>query len=188
MNTTSVTVEEYTPEFRDAVRKIHISTASEHARTDAKHRDYSLWMYCDEYINHEVSYLLFDENHIPKGYILCAEDFYQWKENMKPYAEKIKALGNPYDIIVERTLSGYEHLADRYPAHLHIDILEDFTGSGHGTMLMKALFERLEKDHVKGLCLYADKKNKRACGFYKHCGFDIFHEDEHSIGFGKQFV
>ena len=61
MYTGKMTVEEYRPEWRDALRSIHMATASEHARTDEKHGKMSLALYCDEYLNHETVYVLLDE-------------------------------------------------------------------------------------------------------------------------------
>lgn len=187
MTDSVMTIEPYSSFYREKARNIHIATASDRARNDLRHHDFSLWMYCDEYLDHEIAYLLFDENHEPCGYILCAEDFNRWKENMKPYIEKIKTLGEPYDKLVEHSIEGYKNLADRYPAHLHIDILESCTGNGHGTMLMNTLFERLKKDNVKGLCLGVDKENTRAVNFYKHCGFEVFSSDAFGMGMGIQF-
>lgn len=177
----------YQPEYRKAIRAIHIATASDAARSDPKHHDFSLWMYCDEYLDHETVFLLMDQNEIPRGYILCAENFEIWKENMVPYAQKIKNLGHQYDKMVDGALKQYSFLSKEYPAHLHIDILEDYTGQGHGTMLMNALIMQLKKDHVKGLCLGVDPNNTRAVKFYHHCGFAPIEAQEFGMTLGMKF-
>lgn len=182
-----MTVEPYSKEYREKVRNIHIATASDKARNDSRHHDFSLWMYCDEYLDFETDFLLFDNEHEPRGYILCAEDFYKWKDNMKPFISKIKKLGSPYDIRVTSAIDEYEKLAKDYPAHLHIDILEEYTGNGHGTMLMNALIKKLKEDHIEGLCLGVDRNNERAVRFYKHCGFEIVSSDVFGMAMGIKF-
>ncbi len=184
MYTGKMTVEEYRPEWRDALRSIHMATASEHARTDEKHGRMSLALYCDEYLDHETVYVLLDEERIPRGYILCAEDAMVWAENMAPYIEEIKALGPPYDRRADDTIQEYQLAYEEYPAHLHIDILEEYTGNHHGSMLMEALLARLKKDHVRGVCLGASRSNVRAIGFYRHFGFQVLAEDEYGCFFG----
>ena len=184
MYTGKMTVEEYRPEWREALRSIHMATASENARTNEKHGKMSLALYCDEYLDQETAYVLLDEDRIPRGYILCAEDAMTWIKNMEPYAEEIRALGPPYDRRAEDALHEYELAYKEYPAHLHIDILEEYTGNHHGTMLMEALLERLKKDQVRGVCLGVAKNNPRAVGFYRHCGFEVLEEDENGYFLG----
>ena len=75
-------VKPYSPEYRQALRDIHMATASDRARNDARHGKFSLLMYCDEYLDHETVLMLMDEEDIPRGYVLAAEDACQWKENM----------------------------------------------------------------------------------------------------------
>ena len=184
MYTGKMTVEEYRSEWRDVLRAIHMATASEKARADRKHGEMSLALYCDEYLDHETAYVLLDEDRIPRGYILCAKDARIWAENMKPYAEKIIALGPPYDQRAISALKEYELAYEEYPAHLHIDILEEYTGNHHGSMLMETLLERLRKDRVKGVCLGVAKANQRAYGFYRHFGFEVLAEDENGAFLG----
>ena len=131
-----------------------------------------------------MKYVLLDEERIPRGYILCAEDAMVWAENMTPYIEEIKALGPPYDRRADDTIQEYQLAYEEYPAHLHIDILEEYTGNHHGSMLMETLLARLKKDHVRGVCLGASKSNVRAIGFYRHFGFQVLAEDEYGCFFG----
>ena len=144
----------------------------------------SLALYCDEYLDHEIAYVLLDEERIPRGYILCAEDAKKWIRNMEPYVREIEALGSPYDKIAKYSLMEYDRAYEEYPAHLHIDILEDYTGNHHGSMLMETLLERLRKDNVKGVCLGVARKNDRAVGFYRHFGFQVLEEDENGYSLG----
>lgn len=168
----------YEPKYRKSVQNICIATASERARLDPVHGKFSLLMYCDEYLDCEMAYLLMNYQDEPVGYILCAKDSSVWKENMKPYAEQIKALPGDYGRNVEDQLEEYEKYKDRYNAHMHIDIMEGYTSGGNGTKLFETLKNRLAEDGVNGICLGVDKHNERAVSFYKKCGFEILEESE----------
>ena len=178
----------YSPEYRDAMRRIHLATASEKARTDEKHGRFSLLMYCDEYLDHEHALMLVDDENIPRGYILWAEDAHVWAENMQPYAEEIRKLGEPYIKRVEDGLREYNLAYEEYPAHLHIDILEEYTGHHHGSMLMKAMLNLLRQHHVKGVCLGVARANQRAVSFYLHNGFKVLAEDEGGFFMGQKLI
>ena len=65
-----------------------------------------------------------------------------------------------------------------YPAHLHIDILEQYTGQHGGSILMNALLDHLKKVNCPGVCLGVSRTNERAFGFYRHFGFEILAEEE----------
>ena len=67
-------IKEYMPEYREAMEKVCLATASEKARTDKKHGQFSLLMYCDEYLDRELAYMLMNDEDTPVGYILCAKD------------------------------------------------------------------------------------------------------------------
>lgn len=163
-------IEMYTPEYKKSMEDICIATASERARTQQRHHDFTLLMYCDEYLDHEKALMLMGKGK-PVGYILCAENYAQWKQNMAAYADKIEALGDPYPAHVRDAFEMYGAFAADYPAHMHIDILEKYTGGGNGTALFLALAEMLKKDGVKGLMLGVDLHNKRAVSFYQKMGF-----------------
>ena len=168
----------YTPVMKEEIRAIHMATASERARTDQRHGRFSLLMYCDEYLDHETAYVLVDDDENPAGYILCAENAYEWAEHMKPYAEEIRALGDPYDKRVSAQIEEYQLAAAEYPAHLHIDILEKYTGRHGGSMLMETLRSHLQSSGCLGVCLGVGRANERAFSFYRHFGFEILAEDE----------
>ena len=173
-----VSVRPYTPEYRDQLRAVHMATASEHARSDETHGRFSLLMYCDEYLEHETVLMLVDENDHACGYIMCAEDYASWRKHMIPYAEEIQKLGEPYAHRPYDAFRDYEAASSEYPAHLHIDILEEYTGNHHGTMLMEALIDHLKQKSVKGVCLGVAKANERAFGFYTKMGFRVLASDE----------
>ena len=56
-----------------------------------------------------------------------------------------------------------ERFYPEYLAHIHIDILEEYTGNGVCSKLMQALFEVLKEEKVPGICVLVDTNNK-LCG------------------------
>ncbi|WP_329126216.1 GNAT family N-acetyltransferase [Streptomyces sp. NBC_01465] len=66
---------------------------------------------------------------------------------------------------------GPDPLYDRYPAHLHIDILPRGQGTGLGRRLMGALLDALRERGVRGLHLSVGAGNPGARAFYLRLGF-----------------
>lgn len=60
---------------------------------------------------------------------------------------------------------------DEYPAHLHIDLLPEFQGRGHGRQLIERLSSELRARGVPGLHLSMDAANTTARAFYDRIGF-----------------
>ncbi len=58
-----------------------------------------------------------------------------------------------------------------WPAHLHIDLLPDHQGKGHGRALMERLFESLRDAGVRGVHLGMVPTNVKARVFYERIGF-----------------
>jgi N-acetylglutamate synthase-like GNAT family acetyltransferase len=106
---------------------------------------------------------------------------------MKPYLEQILALGG-YEERALGEMAFYERFKDEYPAHLHIDILEAYTGSGNGKALIARALETMRADGVKGVILGVAKANERACRFYQACGFRILEEDDRGYAMGMSLA
>jgi ribosomal protein S18 acetylase RimI-like enzyme len=66
-----------------------------------------------------------------------------------------------------------DDLYDRYPAHLHIDILPRGQGAGLGRRLMATLVAALRERGVPGLHLGVGSGNPGALAFYQAVGFTI---------------
>ncbi len=175
----------YTPEHRDEMRAVCLATASERARTDPTHAEFTLLMYCDPYLEHGLAYMLVDDEGVAHGYVLGCEDFGSWKPLFEPYAKKIRALSSEYAARVDEELAYFEEKADLYPAHLHIDIEEPYTGGGNGRRLMETLLDTMRVHGVRGITFGAAPNNARAVGFYEHLGFVQL--TEHKEGEGYSF-
>jgi ribosomal protein S18 acetylase RimI-like enzyme len=59
----------------------------------------------------------------------------------------------------------------RYPSHLHIDLLPEAQGRGHGRALMARLLRALAEAGSPGVHLGVARTNQRAIGFYRRLGF-----------------
>ena len=178
----------YTPDHADEMRAVCLATASERARTEEKHGRFTRLMYCDPYLEHGTAFMLLDDDGVVRGYTLCAEDFESWKVAFEPYRKQIEELGPEY---AERVAGEYEAFAltaKEYPAHLHIDIEESYTGGGSGRMLMEAMIDHLRETGVPGVAFGVAAANARAIGFYEHMGFKRLPEYEQDAPvFGMKF-
>lgn len=60
---------------------------------------------------------------------------------------------------------------DRFPAHLHIDLLPELQGKGFGRALIRTVLEALAARGVPALHLGVSPDNRGAQGFYRALGF-----------------
>jgi len=58
-----------------------------------------------------------------------------------------------------------------YPAHLHIDLLPGYQGSGFGRSLMETFFEAAARAGAGGVHVVVAQANTKAHGFYRRLGF-----------------
>lgn len=63
---------------------------------------------------------------------------------------------------------------DKFPAHLHIDLLPEFQGKGFGRQLIETYLNKLREQSVKGVHLIMDGQNFGAEKFYYRVGFRRF--------------
>lgn len=68
-------------------------------------------------------------------------------------------------------------VTDRFPAHLHIDLLPETQGRGWGAKLLHTLFESLAAAGAPGVHLGVALENERAIGFYRRIGFTDLRRD-----------
>jgi ribosomal protein S18 acetylase RimI-like enzyme len=74
---------------------------------------------------------------------------------------------------------------ERYPAHLHIDLLPRLQGRGDGRRLLTALLEGLALAGAPGVHLGVGIANERAIGFYDRMGFTRVRAYSHSLIMAK---
>ena len=68
-----------------------------------------------------------------------------------------------------------EDVVERYPAHLHIDLLPRLQGRGYGRRLLETLFAALSSVGVPAVHLGVGATNTNAIAFYEHMGFTLVH-------------
>jgi ribosomal protein S18 acetylase RimI-like enzyme len=66
--------------------------------------------------------------------------------------------------------------SQRYPAHLHIDVLPIAQGQGWGRRLLDRLLDALHDQGVPGIHLSVGGRNQKGRAFYEHMGFELLEE------------
>ena len=162
------------PSDREAIRDICIRTATIPART--KTECLYLWtMYCDCYTEQfaEYCFVAADAQDRPVGYILCAPDYKAYHTVfVREYLPRLRRSSILRYIAAAGEVRSLRPLARQgYPAHMHIDILEEYQRMGIGTRLFGALKDRLHADGIHGLCLGVGYGNEKGIAFYQKQGF-----------------
>ncbi|HZK21465.1 MAG TPA: GNAT family N-acetyltransferase [Oscillospiraceae bacterium] len=169
-----ISVRAYQDKDRKAVEKICIATAGEKAIREPMWGETILNIYCRYYITKakDFCFVAVDETDTPIGYILCAPDREEYKREF--LRDEVKAI-RKYNVIYSAFALGEMILSlpfeKRYPAHLHIDILEGFRHMGIGSELMESLCTKLQSVRVRGIMLSVAATNKNAIKFYQKNGF-----------------
>ena len=168
-----ITIRKYQEKDRENLLKICIETSSLPTESK-KDLDFLNLMFNDYYaiVEPDNCFVAADENDEAVGYILCAENFDRYFKTIKgPYLPMIKKLGMKYYTMAISEIAVHSIFRKKYPAHLHIDILDDYQGKGYGSQLMDALLEKLKSMNIPGIMLIVDKDNAGAQRFYQRKGF-----------------
>lgn len=183
-----MTITEYQPKYADDVFAVCVNTGPRAARKNRKLREYILKLYCEPYIDTQTAFVLVDEAGRAQGYILCAPDYDSYCVSMQKYLEDIKKISLFYYLVAKSETAHYSKYAAAYPAHLHIDINEEYTHGGNGTRLMNTLLDSLAHSGVPGVMLCCSASNSRAIAFYQKCGFEILESGKASVTFAKKLA
>ncbi|MEX0941865.1 MAG: GNAT family N-acetyltransferase [Pseudomonadales bacterium] len=133
----------------------------------------------------------------PCGYILGTADSIVFEQRARkewfPLLKQRYSLPDPADTSREAGLirsihAGYRapSYSQSYPAHLHIDLLPEGQGQGHGTRLIHLYLDQLRTLDVSALHLGVSKGNQRAIAFYPRVGFSIIKESADSLVYGMR--
>jgi GNAT superfamily N-acetyltransferase len=77
-------------------------------------------------------------------------------------------------------------IVERYPAHLHIDLLPVTQGQGLGRQLIERFTEELRKRGVRGVHLGVDRRNTGAHRFYERTGFTRVGDPDGPVWYAKE--
>jgi ribosomal protein S18 acetylase RimI-like enzyme len=79
--------------------------------------------------------------------------------------------------IIHNPLRVSDDLAEKYPSHLHINLLPRLQSQGLGRRLIETLVLALRERGSVGLHFFVSPANQRAADFYRHLGFQVFSAD-----------
>ncbi len=138
-------------------------------------------------------------NNKPAGYILGTKDSKKFREitekkwfpNLrKQYIMPLESDNSPDAKIIRLIHQGYvlKKELEKYPAHLHIDLLHSIQGKGIGKKIMFSFIDKLKELNVPALHLEVGKSNESAIKFYEKLGFHKLYEYQYSIAFGMQLL
>ena len=83
--------------------------------------------------------------------------------------------------LIHRPPAASPDVVERYPAHLHIDLLPRIQSQGIGRRLITTLLDGLSAAGAPGVHLGVSTANPRAIGFYRRMGFTEVHTYSHSL-------
>ncbi|WP_380164128.1 GNAT family N-acetyltransferase [Jannaschia sp. R86511] len=131
------------------------------------------------------------------GYVLGTSDtvaFEQWCERAWwpdvrrrfPLAEQAPA--SPDEALArlaDRPRSTPRHVTDRYPAHLHVDLLPAVQGEGWGRRLLERFFVAAAAAGAGGVHLGVSTANHQAVAFYARLGFHLVERTDEALVLGR---
>ncbi len=179
------TIRSFQPKDRDNVRNICLVNA-DNPKTQ-RQQNFILYTYCDYYLEVEPEncFVAVNEKDEAIGYTYCAENYAKYQERFNEiFLPKLKTLGH---FKWKSSLASYRlhaKYAEEYPAHLHIDILDDYQRKGLGSKLMDTLIEHLKAKKIPGLMLTVGGTNTQGINFYKKYGFEVLEKGTGDVAMG----
>lgn len=144
-------------------------------------------MFCDYYIQNEPEncFVLTDENDSAVGYVYGASNYGNYHKKMGEYLKDIAEIeGGKY--LPDAYTEMYDHYIyeNEYPAHLHIDIFEQYRGNGNGSQLIKEFCRNMREQGITGVMLIVGADNVRAQKFYEKNGFKLLKKKKSGFTYG----
>lgn len=168
-------IRKYQEKDKENLRHICIATAK-NVRNDNDRKMLTL-LYNDYFTENESENIFVaatDEDEAI-GYILCSTDFKKFKKTMKShYLKEVWKVHKKKCILVHLELIAETVFSKKYPAFLHIDILDGYQRMGLGTKLMDALMGLLKGKGIPAVMLGVGADNEKGISFYKKYGFHEF--------------
>jgi len=166
-----MTIRPYRPGDKEAARRACLHAKPGEAVELDPARAASLATFCDYYLECEPQncFVAAGDDGEAVGCIWCAED---WRRYYRRFAREYLP-GMPPDKRRKYRGAAWMPLffAKKYPAHLHIDILEAYQRQGLGHRLMDALTDHLRAKGVPGVMLVVSARNEKGMRFYRKYGF-----------------
>ena len=117
-----------------------------------------------------------DDNGTAVGYILCAPDYSKYvKDYRKNEVRELWKIDKMQSLTAYFLPLGYLPFKKKYPAHLHIDILDEYQGKGYGKEAMLQALEFIRSfpaGEAECCWLSYEPENEVAKKLYASVGFE----------------
>ncbi len=180
-------IREYRPEDKKFVQDICIETAAENLKDSEEKKNLLLLRYCNFYIEKcPDTCFVAEENGKPVGYVLCCPDSVFFKREFPKFLKKYGHLNFWQRLQCFGDTLVYQPFKNKYPAHLHIDILPEAQRQGNGKNLIDALSKKLKEQGKCGVMLAVSESNINAIKFYEALDFKIIFRFSGTYLLGKK--
>lgn len=187
----------------DRVYEICLRTADAGHDASALHDDPLLvgHVWAAPYLHHalEHAFVVVDDDDRAGGYVLGALDTRAFEAELERSWWPVLRARYPRETadarteadriavaLIHRPPTAIDSIVGRYPSHLHIDLLPEFQGSGHGRRLIETLLGSLADAGSVGVHLGVSGRNERAIGFYRAVGFTELGANARGHAFGRR--
>ena len=190
MDPEPVCIRDYRADDLDALYRICLQTADSGQDATALFRDPELpgHVYVRPYVTYEPALAFVAEDAgVVGGYIVAALDSRAFEHRLEqdwwpamrdrypePSADLAERVSLPerYAIHdIHHPFGAPEQVTERFPSHLHVNLLPRMQRRGIGRRLIATLTARLHEQGSPGLHLLVGSSNQQAIGFYRHIGF-----------------
>lgn len=197
-----LTVDRYRPEDRPALYEICLRTGAAGRDATARYRDQDLLghLYLGAYLALEpgLARVLRRADGTPVGYAVATADTVAferaceaswWPALRARHPLPAREDGSSDAELVRLLHAGFTTagpwLGD-HPTHLHVDLLPEAQGGGHGRRLLEAVLDALAAAGAPGVHLGVDRANAGAIGFYRHLGLRPLEERPDALVLGSR--
>lgn len=194
-------VDRYRPEDRAALYDICLRTGDAGGDATALYRDPDLLghVYLGAYLALEprLAHVLRRRDGSAVGYTVATADTTAFEQACEaswwPPLRARYPLPDPADDTPDARLVRVIHTGTRtegpwladHPAHLHVDLLPEAQGGGHGRRLLESVLAALTSAGVPGLHLGVSPANTAAIGFYRHLGLRTLEDRADALVLGN---
>ncbi|WP_336923430.1 GNAT family N-acetyltransferase [Aquipuribacter sp. SD81] len=130
------------------------------------------------------------------GYVLGTSDtvsFEDWCERAwwpaqrraYPMADMVEPADREAAALVHSPRRTPARITDRYPAHLHVDLLPHVRGGGWGRRLLEGFMGAAAQADASAVHLGVSETNTRAIGFYARLGFALVERTDGALVLGR---
>lgn len=164
------------PDDLKAVEYVCRMTAGEVCRREPIIGNRVAKMYSTYYVREcfDTCFVLADDSDKAVGYVLCEPDWRRYHRIFRKVdVPHIASLKKSDGLKAWLFPVPYMFFGSKYPAHLHIDLLDEYQGQGYGSKMIKMLLDELKKRNIPGVMLMASGENEGAIRFYGRLGFKM---------------